>query len=407
MDECKLSVIIPVYNGREYIKKCLESVLQQNMEQLEIICINDGSSDDSLNIIQECAECDKRMRIVSYLDNHGVSYARNIGLKMAKGKYVYFLDADDLIIQGAMIELYNLSEEKRTDCILFNSGLLLETRGLGGPKLEFDLHRVDGNILTGSEALEIMMEHDVYTSSVWRQFWRKQYLLDNSNFFPEGFLGEDTLFSFKAYLSANRVAIVNRRYHIYRRHGGTMSTLCSPQKCISLFRTLCKMLEIWMHGVYSEKTDSAIGKRINQVYKLVKRYYVYNKGEVETYLESEREKYLFDMLVKQSKLSSISVRPEILEKIKKFDKVLIYGAALYAMDVTETLLDNNIKVEGYLVTEIQPNTRGAYGIPVYEVGKILVDPKEYLVVLGVAPKNRNEVIETLKNHYFFNYLALD
>lgn len=94
MDKIKISIIIPVYNVEKYIEECLISVLNQTMKEIEIICINDGSTDNSLKILNNYKNKNENIRIVNQ-ENSGLSNARNVGLSLAKGEYIFFLDSDD------------------------------------------------------------------------------------------------------------------------------------------------------------------------------------------------------------------------------------------------------------------------------------------------------------------------
>ena len=115
---CKVSVIIPVYNTEKYLKECLDSIVNQSFEDIEIICINDGSTDNSLEILREYEEFDKRISVVCQ-ENEGLSITRNNGIKLAKGEYVYFIDSDDYLELTALEELYTISKEKNLDILIF------------------------------------------------------------------------------------------------------------------------------------------------------------------------------------------------------------------------------------------------------------------------------------------------
>ena len=97
----KVSVILPIYNVEEYLKECLDSVVNQTLKDIEIICIDDGSTDDSLEIIKEFARLDKRVKVVE-IENSGAANARNIGLELAIGEYIRFVDADDNLVQAGV-----------------------------------------------------------------------------------------------------------------------------------------------------------------------------------------------------------------------------------------------------------------------------------------------------------------
>lgn len=101
MDQPRISVIIPVYNTAEYLSACLDSALSQSLRETEFLCINDGSTDNSPEILKKYAQKDSRVRVLTQT-NEGLSAARNLGIAEARGKYLCFLDSDDLILPGAL-----------------------------------------------------------------------------------------------------------------------------------------------------------------------------------------------------------------------------------------------------------------------------------------------------------------
>lgn len=117
--EPKISVIIPVYNAEKYIRIAIQSILKQNFLDFEIICIDDGSIDNSLNICKEEARHDDRI-IVLEQKNQGVSSARNKAIKTAKGKYIIFLDSDDYYADNSLNTMYNDIEEADIDAVIYN-----------------------------------------------------------------------------------------------------------------------------------------------------------------------------------------------------------------------------------------------------------------------------------------------
>lgn len=114
----KVSVVIPVFNTEKYIRECLNSVLGQTFKEIEIICINDGSTDNSLKIAEEYIDKDKRLKIISNAQNKGVTNSRNVGLEAASGKYIFYLDSDDWINNDLLEMLYSLADEYNADVVL-------------------------------------------------------------------------------------------------------------------------------------------------------------------------------------------------------------------------------------------------------------------------------------------------
>ena len=123
---CKVSVIIPVYNVEPWLGACLDSVLGQTLPELEVICVDDCSPDRCPQILDEYAGRDPRLKAVHLKENHGQGNARNIGLEMASGKYIYILDSDDMIHPHAMELLYKKAEADSLDGIFFDSEVFFE-----------------------------------------------------------------------------------------------------------------------------------------------------------------------------------------------------------------------------------------------------------------------------------------
>ncbi|MGL6298347.1 MAG: glycosyltransferase family 2 protein [Methanobacteriaceae archaeon] len=115
-----LSIIIPVYNVEDYLEECLDSILNQTLEDIEVICINDGSTDSSLNILNKYSKIDSRVKVFTKV-HQGQSIARNIGVDKANGKYIAFVDSDDYIDLNAYEELCKFAEENKNDMVIFNS----------------------------------------------------------------------------------------------------------------------------------------------------------------------------------------------------------------------------------------------------------------------------------------------
>ena len=120
MNEYKVSVIVPVYNDELYLSNCLESLINQSLKDIEIICINDGSSDNSLSILEDYSDKDDRISYYSQA-NKGPGAARNKGIEKAKGDYIAFVDADDWLDLNALEKLYNQSIKNDSDMVLFNA----------------------------------------------------------------------------------------------------------------------------------------------------------------------------------------------------------------------------------------------------------------------------------------------
>jgi glycosyltransferase involved in cell wall biosynthesis len=211
-----VSIIIPVYNMTEFLRECMDSVIGQTFDDIEIICVNDGSTDDSLDILNEYASKDSRITIINK-PNGGLSSARNAGLKAAKGKYINFVDSDDFI------------EPETIECAVDN---------IGGADIVFYGTNVFGEAMLDRRAADdeyyrikfsgyvelndhIRNNTDV---SAWNKLYRKE-IIDRYNItFPEGVLFEDYSFYWRyVFCCKNAFYIPDKKYNYRRREGSIMS----------------------------------------------------------------------------------------------------------------------------------------------------------------------------------------
>ena len=126
----KLSLIIPVYNVEKYLRECLDSCINQTLKDIEIICINDCSPDDSYKILEEYSKKDNRVKIINHEENKGLGAARNTGIANATGEYIWFIDSDDFIDSISCQVLYDCAKEHDVDVLLFQGKTFIEENGI-------------------------------------------------------------------------------------------------------------------------------------------------------------------------------------------------------------------------------------------------------------------------------------
>ena len=243
--EPQVSVIIPVYNVAQYLRQCLDSVTGQTLSDIEIICVNDGSTDGSPAILEEYREKDGRITVISR-ENGGVSAARNCGMAHARGKYVYFLDSDDFIDPQALENLVRLAEEKAADGVHFATRPFYESKDLRREHnydCYFGVRDLPG-VYSGVEYVRAARERDGYTAVVWLTLWRRAYLLDSGLSFIEGIIHEDEPFALLADLYAGRIAVLPEALHHYRiRASSTVTSSITHKNAIGYFRGAAALLE--------------------------------------------------------------------------------------------------------------------------------------------------------------------
>ena len=256
----KVSVVIPVYNIEAYLPDCLDSVISQSLVEIEIICVNDASTDSSMDILKKYAARDERIRIISCDENRGQAHARNLGLEKAVGEYIYFVDADDMVKAGAFKDLYRIAREDDLELICFEAEIIYENESIAQkyPYVLEPMFACNG-IFSGREYFIRSMEHDRWPRAVWRQFWSRKYLMDHDLCFrDDASPHEDNLFSFQAIPSVRRMRYDSGKYYFYRRRSGsvmtggvTMHRFCAQSvTCAEVFR-FCQQ--------YQDMMDTELG----------------------------------------------------------------------------------------------------------------------------------------------------
>ena len=222
-----VSVIVPVYNVEAYIAECLCSVQDQTFANFEVIAVNDGSTDDSLLILQEFAKEDARFKVINQ-QNAGQSAARNAGMKVATGKYIFFLDSDDFLAPDALEKVVALAQATDADIVVYDYYLFdTQTGNTGFYRDQQLFKRLDGFTLTMREAPQLLQ-----FVGVWDRLFKREFLELHNFQFPEGRLYEDHLFCVETELKANKIVLKADHLYYWRQNvkGSTTNTEKGSEK---------------------------------------------------------------------------------------------------------------------------------------------------------------------------------
>lgn len=307
-NKIKISVILPIYNAQTYLKESLDSILNQSLKEIEVLCVDHESDDNSLNILKEIAKKDKRVKIFHCPhENRGAGAPRNIGLDNAKGEYIHFIDPDDWIVEGTYKKLYNKAKTGNLDLLLFRALSYMEPKGntYKTPTLNFKcLNKFNENSIfnidsIGSDVLEM-------NGASWNKLIKKE-LIDKSNArFPEGIFSQDHAFSQQLYITAKRIGIIKKYLYYYRKHEDSV-TATTGKKQFDIITSRNKVIEVYKKfDAYNEfKVDI-----INQKIDILKG--VYERME-ENYFDE------FVELLKED-FEKMELNKEILNEIKLKNK---------------------------------------------------------------------------------------
>lgn len=208
----KISVLIPVYNSEKYLVRCLNSVINQSLKDIEIIIANDGSKDSSLKIIKEFQKEDKRIKIIDKI-NEGVVKTRNILLKYAIGKYCINIDSDDWIEKDYLQRIYLEAEKNNLDLVV--SDIIIDY-GKNNEYVFTDLRIKDNEIINGDKYFKLFLTENFY-GYTWNKLIKRELLIKNNISYNEKiyFLCEDTNIILKICKYSKRIGKLNKAYYHY------------------------------------------------------------------------------------------------------------------------------------------------------------------------------------------------
>lgn len=303
----KVSVIIPVYNTEDYLNECLESITNQTLTDMEIICIDDGSTDCSSDMLKEYQGNDSRISVITQ-ENRGLAYARNVGLRNAKGDYVYFMDSDDILELEALEELYGLCQKDDLDMVIFK---LINFDNETKSFFTKDYYEMDSlkeivheNIFSYSDIKDEIVNIAVSTPG---KFFKRSLICDME--FPQGLIFEDNPFFVEAMFRADKVLFYDK-YLYKRRVRGESITTSNNLKFADTLKISDMIIDLAkQYGHYDELKDAILNKKIEitfyrfslidsnykeEFFEMIKEDFSLIEDDVESSAISHDNRYIFD-----------------------------------------------------------------------------------------------------------------
>lgn len=354
-----ISVILPVYNVEDTLYVCLNSVLKQTYPNFEIICIDDVSSDSSLEILEYFAKKDSRVKIIKNDFNQGPGYSRNCGLNVAKGKYVFFLDGDDWIDSNTFEILVRKADENQLDLLFFNEINFQEEIH----EFSFDSSFND-DLITKFENKVFnhfdLDKKDLFklSNNVWDKLYLKSFLDDNNiRFFDENLIYENIPFFYNVITSAQRISIITDRFYNFRENNFLLRK-SNNEKIFDIFNIYWDVLDVFIKN-----------KQLYQYYKRVLLNYLFSNLEMQYDLIDNdlKERFfieiqsLFSNFIKyyelywdltenvDSKILNKFSFDDIVERINNPPKlsiiVPVFNTESYLPNVLESIVNQSIGLE--------------------------------------------------------------
>lgn len=377
MSKLKISIIIPVYNSEKYLEDCLNSAINQTLKEIEIICVNDGSIDKSLEILNQYSSKDKRIITITQ-KNAGAGSARNLGIEKANGEYILFLDSDDWIYPKTCEYLYSKAQKNQTDLIIFKM-INYDNESQKFYKTDYyDIEPLKEFFTDSVYNLNDFNDKIFYLAvSPVNKFYKKDFIDSIGAKFIEGLIFEDNPFFFNVILNAKRVLFYDE-YFYFRRRVKNSITSSIDQKHFDIIPITDLIIEIFKeNNLFKIFKKKLLNKKVTLIkheynkfdgenrsifFKLLKNdFNVIRKDKIlneeyensliprnlDFYINSQKtDDYLkFDMLNKNLYLES---RVRILEN--NYEKLKVYRDKLKdknnkLLEKNQNLKDNNIEIK--------------------------------------------------------------
>lgn len=266
MKEKLISIIVPVYNVEEYLERCINSILNQTYKNWEVIFINDGSIDRSLEILKEYKEKDKRIKIIDK-KNAGSGAARNEGIASSRGEYIAFLDSDDWYEKNFLEKLYNNLIENNSDVVMCN------------PRIRYkDEHIIENinlniftriNLLQNPEEILKILEMPV----IWNKIYKKDVIMKKNIKFPNCSFAEDVEFLYKVFLNVEKVSKIEEHLYNYYKGDNSLTKKVNKNKEL-LFKMYIVLdnIEKYVRKNYMEKIEFFYQYKLQFLFSITRNF---------------------------------------------------------------------------------------------------------------------------------------
>ncbi len=395
----KVSVIIPVYNMAKWIGNAIEKVENQTLKELEIICIDDGSTDDTFQILQQYKRKYTNVQVI-HQKNAGSGPARNVGIKRANGEYVAFLDADDYYYSEDALEyLYTKAKEKN---VMICRGSSCDDReGV----ISYNNLRPER---TFSEDQMLSSEDFPGPTGMWAGIYQRKFLIDNHVLFPDLFRGQDAVFSIQAIAAAGQVYCLKKVVYVYRKEH--KAVIYTDRKAFDAVYTMYEVLKIssekGMNRIYSAWKTELLGEQGAILYKFAANG---NKDMLE--LARKLNQLIGGGLYEGDEIRQYvnKVREDkqiFLEQLKTLDAVYVFGAGNVGKKVANYLEKNEITPTAVIVSNPSNNPECIDNIPVRSIDAIQTN-KSYEVIIATFWYSQDAITQTLRERGITHILPLD
>lgn len=407
MEQRKVSVIIPIYNAESYLMECLECIIHQTYQNIEIICVDDCSVDQSVAIVHRLMKQDHRIKLISNPFNSGAAASRNNGLTESIGDFILFVDADDRISSTLIQDC--MEHADGMDLICFDYKKLDKH----GDLIDTHSYKINDGAYQGIDYIREAVKEDSVIFSVWSKMISKAFLTEHQIVFPVDNLYEDVYFSYMCYFHAKQIYSLNKREYEYMQRQNSISTSKVTAKNLESYFDLIGMLTKDCIGSVEEEPviiakEDYIRSLIDDFVRCYRKCTIEERKNAYQATESEKKKRLYQIFAERAlttgKIKHLSESQVC--KIKEFEHVIVYGGGDIARSTLEVLDIYDIALDGIAVTSDQHNKRSLCGLRIRSLYEYQSIKDSCLVIIATGKEFQQTIEQNLKEQGFLHYLKI-
>lgn len=386
----KVSVIVPIYNAENYLEECLNSLLGQTYSDFEIICVDDGSMDRSLEILREYESRDDRISVLTQ-KNRYAGVARNAGMEQAKGKYLLFLDADDFFCEDLLEQAVCEAEKEQTEILVFDAYRYdnWSQKVISGARHFLRADIFGDGVKSAAEIADVIYQFT--TAAPWNKLFLKEYVEKNGLYFQEIKRANDLFFTYAALSCAGRIGILRQKL-LYYRTGNAQSLQGSVDDTPVVFAQAAYALRDFLQSrMLWERFRAAF-------HDMAVELCVNNLGRMKS---GEAYAYLYEKLGKDvlPRLEIESERPNrrLERAVENKEKLIVYGAGMLASVFVRMLITKYGYERSRLLIAVSSkknNASALYGVKVDEMRDISEKERGCLTVIAISAQAAQREVET-------------
>lgn len=437
----KVSIVVPVCNVEPFLRQCLDSIVCQTLEDIEIICVDDGSTDNCPVILDEYASKYDKIKVV-HKANAGYGHTMNVGMDMAQGEYIGIVESDDFIEPNMFEIMYNKIVESKLDCIrtdyhyyydLENGEFYLEDHPRFTEQFEYDtiyeVEKLSGEKFHKYECIR----------AVWSGLYKTQYIRENNIKFNEtpGASFQDVGFTFITAITCKKFMVIPERLYYYRKNNPNSSVkskgklLCVKdeyeyiiehvKKYNIKFHYLDNFINYCFLNNWMNQTERLTNEGIRELYEIIRQYVIDTNMPVlnnnARMLMQDYERYI-TMRIRQNEDRERSYKRaeedrlfnksnpiktpeevcvELVEKMSMHDNIVVYGAGIIGQAIYDRFEDAGIldKIDRYVVTKKKSNDETKFNeIPLFELSELVNKKGDVTLIIASTRTNLVEMIGT-------------